>query len=65
MADAFVKIKVAGFRVNPEQYRDIERCAKSCGLRVSVWMRLILLQAATQKPHKGYLRIKEPNGVMA
>lgn len=62
MADVQFKTKQAAIRFNDEQYRQLEQRAKHCGVRVSVWMREILLQAASQKPRKGYLHIREPDG---
>lgn len=59
-----VKTKSAGFKISPEQYRQLEQRAAHCGIRVSTWIRLILLQAASQKPRKGYLHIREPDGTM-
>ena len=44
----------------------IAQRAKHCGVRVSVWMRSVLLQAAqsaARQPSDGYLRIREPDGV--
>jgi predicted DNA binding CopG/RHH family protein len=62
MADLPVKTVAMGFKVSHEQYRAIEQRAASNGMRLSAWMRSILLQAASQKPRKGYLRIREPDG---
>jgi hypothetical protein len=62
MVDVSLKTKQTAIKFAPEQYRDIEQRAKQRGMRVSVWMRSILTQAATQKPHKGYLRIRDPDG---
>jgi hypothetical protein len=62
MADTLVKTKAAGFKITPEQYQMLEQRAEHCGVRLSAWMRSILLQAASQKPRKGYLRIREPDG---
>lgn len=56
------KTKTAGFKLTPEQFQALEQRAARCGVRPSVWMRSILLQAASQKPLKGYLRIREPDG---
>lgn len=49
-------------KVSAEQLRLIDQRAKKCGVRMSVWMREILLQAATRQASVGYLRIKEPDG---
>lgn len=62
MVDILVKTKSASFKISPEQYKMLEQRAAHCGVRVSVWIRWILLQAATQKPRKGYLHIREPDG---
>jgi len=56
------KTKIAAFKLTPEQYKLIDQRAKQCGVRTSVWMRSILLQAANRQPSEGYLRIREPNG---
>jgi hypothetical protein len=56
------KTKVAAVKLTPEQYREIEQRAERCGVRLSAWMRSILLQAASQKSRKGYLHIREPDG---
>jgi predicted DNA binding CopG/RHH family protein len=62
MADLPVKTVAMGFKVTPEQYKAIEQRAAHNGMRLGTWMRSILLQAASQKPRKGYLRIREPDG---
>lgn len=62
MADVPVKTKAVGFKLAPEQYHLLEQRAERCGVRLSAWMRSILLQAAQQKPSKGHLRIREPDG---
>jgi len=62
MSDIPLKTKQTAIRFAPEQYRLLEQRAEHCGLRLNVWMRSILVQAATQKPRKGYLHIREPDG---
>lgn len=57
-----VKTVNAGFKVAPEQHRAIAERAAHSGSHMSAWMRSILLQAVNQKPRKGYLRIREPDG---
>jgi hypothetical protein len=57
------KTVLKAVRFTPEQYHEIEQRADRCGMRPAVWMRTILLRAAAEKPRKGHLRIKEPNGV--
>ena len=57
------KSKVATIKLTPEQDRMIDQRAKKCGVRKSVWMRSILLQAASRQASEGYLRIREPDGV--
>lgn len=54
--------KTATFKLTPEQDRLIKQRAKQCGVRTSIWIRTILLQAATRKAREGYLRIREPDG---
>ena len=57
---------VATIKMSAEQMRLIKQRAKLCGVRESVWMRTILMQAAqsaAKNPSDGYLRIREPDGV--
>jgi len=56
------KTKSTTLKLTPEQHKLIDQRAKQCGVRMSVWMRSILLQAAQRHPHEGYLRIREPDG---
>jgi hypothetical protein len=56
------KTKVASLKLTPDQHKQIDLRAKQCGVRMSVWMRSILLQAANRQASEGYLRIREPNG---
>jgi len=49
-------------KLTADQLRLIDNRAKKCGVRVSAWMRNILLQAASRQSSEGYLRIKEPDG---
>jgi hypothetical protein len=61
---AQMKTKTASMKLTPEQYKLIDQRAKQRGIRMSTWMRSILLQAATSKyAQEGYLRIREPDGV--
>jgi len=62
MSDVPVKTKAVGFKLTVDQYRELEQRAAHSGVRLSTWMRSILLQAACQKPRKGHLRIREPDG---
>ena len=55
--------ETATFKLTPEQHKLIKQRAKLCGVRTSVWIRAILLQAATRRAREGYLRIREPDGV--
>lgn len=57
------KSKVASIKLTPDQHKLIDQRAKRCGVRMSVWMRSILLQAASRQSSEGYLRIREPDGV--
>lgn len=57
------KSKVATIKLTPDQHKLIDMRAKRCGVRMSVWMRSILLQAASRQASEGYLRIREPDGV--
>lgn len=58
---------VASIKMSAEQMKLINQRAKSCGVRPSVWMRSILMQAAQSasrdQPRDGYLRIREPEGI--
>jgi uncharacterized protein (DUF1778 family) len=56
------KSVMASFKLTPEQHRMIDQRARQCGVNVSVWMRSILLQAASKHAQEGYLRIREPDG---
>lgn len=63
---AIIFTEVATVKMTPEQRRLISQRAKLCGVRVSVWMRSVLMQAAqsaARQPSDGYLRIKEPDGM--
>lgn len=62
MAHIQVKTKGVTIKLTPEQYRIIAQRSEQCGVRMSTWMRAILLQAGTSKADKGYLRIREPEG---
>lgn len=58
--------EVATIKMSAEQMRLINQRAKHCNVRVSVWMRSILMQAAqsaAKNPSDRYLRIREPDGV--
>lgn len=56
------KTKVEHIRFTPKQQRMIDDRAKRCGVKKSVWMRSVLLQAATREVSDGHIRIKEPDG---
>ena len=56
-----VRTKAMGFKITPEQSREMAERAAHSGVHLSAWMRSILLQALNQKPRKGYLRIREPD----
>ena len=62
MKAAPVKSKIVVFKVTPDQYSMIEQRAQKCGVRLSVWIRSLLLQAVDRPAKKGYLRVREPNG---
>lgn len=57
-----IKIRAVGFKVTPEQYREMADRAQRSGARLGSWMRSVVLQAVAQKPRKGHLRIREPDG---
>jgi hypothetical protein len=59
-----VKAKVATVKFTDDQYDAIAERAAKCGVRLSVWMREILLQAASRPTNNGHMRIREPNGTM-
>ena len=61
--DVSPKTKVTTIKFTPEQHRLIDQRAKRCGVRITHWMRSILLEAATRTAQEGYLRIREPNGM--
>jgi len=60
------KTRRATIKFTPEQHQLIRDRARSRGLKATVWMRSILLQAATSQSSaeggRGYVRIREPNG---
>lgn len=56
------KTVVSTFRTTPEQSRAMAERAAGSGVKLGTWVRSILVQAASQKPRKGYLRIREPDG---
>jgi hypothetical protein len=58
------KTKVTTLKLTPEHHRLLDQRAKRCGLPLAQWMRSILLQAATRRPDAGYLRIREPDGLI-
>jgi hypothetical protein len=59
------KQKLVAFKVTLEQYRTIELRAERRGVRVSTWMRSILVQAASQVSDDGYIRkLREPDGAL-
>jgi hypothetical protein len=64
MSDVPAKTKAVGFKLTVAQHGELEARAARAGVRLSTWMRSILLQAATQKPQKGYLQIREPDGTI-
>jgi hypothetical protein len=58
------KDRVTTLKLTAEQARAIEARAKKCGVSRAVWMRTVLLQAASLKPIDGFIRIKEPDGTL-
>jgi uncharacterized protein (DUF1778 family) len=63
MAQSSSKNERVTLRLTPEQHRLIDQRAKRCGVRMTVWMRSILLQVASrQEASDGYLRVREPKG---
>lgn len=64
MKPAQMKTRFVGLKLTPDQYRVIEQRAERRGMRASVWMRSILLQAASRPSSDGYLRIREPDGAL-
>lgn len=65
-ARATVYTEVVTVKMTPEQCRIVQQRAKLCGVRVSVWVRSVLMQAAqsaSRQPSDGYLRIREPDGI--
>ena len=67
MSRATLYPAVVSIKMSTEQLRLINQRAKHCGVRASVWMRTILMQAAKSasrdQPLDGYIRIREPDGV--
>ena len=56
------KDRVVNTKFTVEQVRLMDARAKRCGVSRSVWIRTILIQAATRQPAEGFVRIKEPDG---
>jgi hypothetical protein len=60
------KTRRATIKFSPEQLQLIRERARTRGVKTTVWMRSILLQAATSQAAaeggRGYIRIREPNG---
>jgi hypothetical protein len=54
--------KATTLKLTPEQYRLIEKRAERCGVKMTVWMRYVLVQAATRVSKDGYIRVPEPDG---
>jgi len=52
-------------KLTAEHVRILDQRAKRCGVSRAVWMRSILLQAASKEPNEGYVRLKEPNGSLS
>ncbi len=66
MPRAILYPAIASIKMSAEQLRLINQRAKHCGVRPSVWMRSILMQAAksaSRETGDGYIRIREPDGV--
>ena len=61
---ARIKTDSITIRLTAEQRRAIEQRAEQCGLRVAVWMRTILVQAATRPATDGRIHLKEPDGTL-
>ena len=59
------KTKVATVKFTDDQYDTIAERAEKCGVRLSVWMREILLQAAVRPSNNGHMRIREPDGTLS
>jgi len=60
-----IRQKVVTLKITPEQFKAIEQRAERCGVRTAVWVRSIVVQAASQPSDDGYIRkIREPNGAL-
>lgn len=56
------KSKKAEVKLTPDQYEMIVKRAERCGIRLTTWMRSILMQAAASRAaNDGYIRIREPD----
>jgi uncharacterized protein (DUF1778 family) len=52
-------------KLTQEQFKAIEQRAELCGVHTSVWVRSIVVQAASQVSEDGYIRkLREPNGAL-
>lgn len=58
------KSKMLTIKVTADQLRLIEQRAEKCGVKKGPWARSIVLQAARSAAAQGYLRIREPDGVI-
>jgi uncharacterized protein (DUF1778 family) len=59
------KTKMLTLRITADQLRLIDQKADRCGVRRSHYLRSIVLQAARSTAAQGYLRIREPEGMIA
>jgi hypothetical protein len=59
------KTRIVNVKLTESQYAAIEQRAERRGVRVSVWMRSILMQVASSRtPNDGAIRVREPDGAL-
>lgn len=57
-----VKSKKLEIKVTPDQYEILVKRAERCGIRLTTWVRTVMMQAATGRAaNDGFIRIREPD----
>jgi len=57
------KDKGVYIRLTPEQFTMIKQRAERCGVRMTPWMRSVLLQVAKKNGAPGIVNVREPDGI--
>lgn len=58
------KTKMLTIKVTADQLRMIDAKADKCGVKRGPWVRSVVMQAARSIAQQGFLRIREPDGVI-